>query len=209
MTDNKDFVTVQKEALKPCPFCGSTDIGNVSSHHPGPAYALHANDTIFAVNCKECGAGVPNRYRNDLVVDAWNRRAMLQAAPAAPASDADARPSAAPNPWKEAVLDVLAHNCIDAPLDESPRSILARVIAAEVQIALDPAVSADAQALIDRGRALAHGVQALDPNKVQLCRVDPPAYDNGQPCNCPEGTCRLWKGGFRPAGVKTGGGQHD
>ena len=36
----------------------------------------------------------------------------------------------------------------------------------------------------------------LDPNKVQLCRVDPPNYPNGQPCACPKGTCSLWKGGL-------------
>jgi hypothetical protein len=44
------------------------------------------------------------------------------------------------------------------------------------------------------GRGIA---RQLDPNKMQLCRVDPPEYTNGQPCNCPEGTCRLWKGGLR------------
>lgn len=73
-----------REALEPCPFCGSSDVRNVSSNHPGPAYHLHANDTIFAVNCGQCGASVPNRYRNELVVAAWNRRApRLEAAAAA------------------------------------------------------------------------------------------------------------------------------
>lgn len=62
------------EELKPCPFCGGTDIRNVSSRHPGPSYHLHADDTIFAVNCGDCGASVPNRYRNDLVCETWNRR---------------------------------------------------------------------------------------------------------------------------------------
>lgn len=60
--------------LKPCPFCGSTDVANVSGNYAGPSNRLHAGDEIFAVNCKECGASVPNRYRNELVVKAWNRR---------------------------------------------------------------------------------------------------------------------------------------
>lgn len=60
--------------LKPCPFCGSIDIGNVSSDFEGPSYHLHAGDKIFAVNCEKCGASVPNRYKNELVVQSWNRR---------------------------------------------------------------------------------------------------------------------------------------
>jgi hypothetical protein len=39
----------------------------------------------------------------------------------------------------------------------------------------------------------------LDPHKVQICRVDPIEYDNGQPCACPKGTCALWKGGLKSA----------
>jgi len=62
------------EELKPCPFCGSNDIGNVSASYSGPSNTFHAGDEIFAVNCRGCGASVPNRYRNDLVVEAWNRR---------------------------------------------------------------------------------------------------------------------------------------
>ena len=60
--------------LKPCPFCGSHDIANVSAGYAGPTDRWHAGDEIFAVNCKSCGASVPNRYRNDLVVDSWNKR---------------------------------------------------------------------------------------------------------------------------------------
>jgi len=63
------------DELQPCPFCGSTDIANVSAGTAGPTNRWHAGDTIFAVNCRRCGASVPNRYRNDLVVEAWNRRA--------------------------------------------------------------------------------------------------------------------------------------
>ena len=57
------------------------------------------------------------------------------------------------NQWKEAVLDELANCCMDATQDEPPRSILKRVIQWNVQVALDPAVSDAAQALIDQGAA--------------------------------------------------------
>lgn len=61
--------------LLPCPFCGSTDARNVSAGCAGPTNHFHAGDKIFAVNCGECGASVPNRYKNNLVVDAWNKLA--------------------------------------------------------------------------------------------------------------------------------------
>jgi hypothetical protein len=44
--------------------------------------------------------------------------------------------------------------------------------------------------------------RTLDPHKVQICRVAPIDYDNGQPCACPEGACGLWKGGMKPHGAK-------
>ncbi len=49
--------------------------------------------------------------------------------------------AASVNLWREAVLDRLAVLCMDAPQDEPPASILRRIIAAEVEIALDPSVS--------------------------------------------------------------------
>ena len=66
--------------LARCPFCGSSDIANVSAGHAGPSNHWHAGEEIFAVNCRGCGASVPNRYRNSLVVEAWNRRASIPAA---------------------------------------------------------------------------------------------------------------------------------
>ena len=65
------------DELKPCPFCGSADIANVSAGYAGPTNRWHAGDEIFAVNCRKCGASVPNRYRNDLVVEHWNSRAAI------------------------------------------------------------------------------------------------------------------------------------
>ena len=63
------------DELKPCPFCGSHDIANVSGGYAGPSNVWRRGDEIFAVNCKDCGASVPNRYMNELVVEAWNTRA--------------------------------------------------------------------------------------------------------------------------------------
>jgi hypothetical protein len=68
----------------------------------------------------------------------------------------------------------------------------------------------EADTAIDEERAAAGvSVTALDPNKVQICRVNPVAYDNGQPCACPVGTCNLWRGGLRPSGVKAVDSQSD
>jgi len=75
---NFDEQMATKEHLKPCPFCGSSDIANVSAGVCGPASHWHAGDKIFAVNCTQCGASVPNRYKNSLVVSEWNKRAEPQ-----------------------------------------------------------------------------------------------------------------------------------
>ena len=80
--------------LKPCPFCASHDIANVSAGHAGPTNVWHAGDEIFAVNCRKCGASVPNRYRNYLVVEAWNTRAT--AAMAQEGEVTGSQPSAPP-----------------------------------------------------------------------------------------------------------------
>lgn len=57
--------------------------------------------------------------------------------------------------WKVAVLDELVNCHMDAAVGTPPRDILKRVIAWHVQVALDPAVSEQAQALIDRGASVA------------------------------------------------------
>ena len=60
----------------------------------------------------------------------------------------------APNPWREAVHDALVILFeLNEKNAEDPRQAVADLVAAEVRIALDPAVSSDAQALIDRGKA--------------------------------------------------------
>ena len=56
--------------------------------------------------------------------------------------------------WRGAIEYALMVNCIDLPAPtEGPKEALARLVAWEVQIALDPAVSEAAQALVDKGRS--------------------------------------------------------
>lgn len=57
------------------------------------------------------------------------------------------------NVWRDAVQNAMVANCLDWTDDESPRSVVERLIAYENKLALDPSVCSDAQALIDRGRA--------------------------------------------------------
>ena len=67
--------------------------------------------------------------------------------------------AASVNLWREAILDRLAVLCMDAPQDEPPASILRRIIAAEVEIALDPSVS-DA---VPHRTLLQQALDALEP----------------------------------------------
>lgn len=57
-------------ALAECPCCGSLDVGG-------------AHDTV---NCYGCGLQITKPRPLQNAVDAWNKRAMLAAAPAAPAA---------------------------------------------------------------------------------------------------------------------------
>jgi hypothetical protein len=58
-----------------------------------------------------------------------------------------------PNPWKDEVIEklVISHN-YKAEHENDPAKALHDLLSWEVAIALDPQVSSDAQALIDRGR---------------------------------------------------------
>lgn len=44
------------------------------------------------------------------------------------------------NEWKEAVLDALAGHALDAPVTDSPKAIIDKIIVFAVQIATDPAI---------------------------------------------------------------------
>jgi hypothetical protein len=60
---------------------------------------------------------------------------------------------AAAKAWKEAVINsAVVGWTYSAADDDDPRGCLSRIMAMNQQIALDPAVSSDAEALIERGR---------------------------------------------------------
>jgi hypothetical protein len=54
------------------------------------------------------------------------------------------------NPWKEAIIEACVVNHLDWD-DNDPRKTLAALIAWECKCALDPDISEEAQALIERG----------------------------------------------------------
>jgi Lar family restriction alleviation protein len=55
--------------LKPCPFCGSKEVGVVET-----AYGNYANIFYFA-HCSDCGARTKSFRDGDDAEEAWNRRA--------------------------------------------------------------------------------------------------------------------------------------
>lgn len=77
------------------------------------------------------------------------------------------------NKWREAVIDALVVSCIyTAEHDSNPRKAINDLLAWESQIALDPAVSSDAQALIDQGRAeLAEVKKALAEERERCAKI--------------------------------------
>jgi hypothetical protein len=83
--------------------------------------------------------------------------------------------------WRSAIYEALI-NWNDAPLDgEAPRDALRRLIRLEVQAALDPAVSKNAETLVAQGRragvkeALQHarGYEAIAYQHGNLPALDP------------------------------------
>lgn len=69
-------------------------------------------------------------------------------------SQQEAAPPPAMGPWQAAVDEALVSHCLDCTgPDTNPREAVARLIAWATQMALDPSISEQAQALIDRGRA--------------------------------------------------------
>lgn len=61
--------------LKPCPFCDGIDIR--ITRHPGAGRGEHHGEDVYSMCCYDCGATFPNRYRRDLLVESWNRRAPM------------------------------------------------------------------------------------------------------------------------------------
>ena len=60
--------------LKPCPFCGSHDIGIAVERGAGTGI-FHRGEDIYGINCRDCGGSVPNMYNRDLIIERWNARA--------------------------------------------------------------------------------------------------------------------------------------
>lgn len=57
------------------------------------------------------------------------------------------------NEWKDVLIDCAVVNwCYRNEHENDPQKCLAAVIQQEIQFALDPAISAEARALIERGR---------------------------------------------------------
>lgn len=64
-------MTQQREALLPCPFCGSADI-----------VCPDQGDDDFATVCKSCGATSAFSHSSEVAASFWNRRAALSQSPA-------------------------------------------------------------------------------------------------------------------------------
>jgi len=56
----------------PCPFCGGIDIRH--DRHVGAGRGIHYGEDIYSMCCYNCGATFPNRYRLELLLEAWNQR---------------------------------------------------------------------------------------------------------------------------------------
>jgi len=92
--------------------------------------------------------------------------------------------------FREALIDalVIVHS-YTAEHDANPRKAVTDLIVVETQIALDPAVSSDAQALIDRGKKEAEQENAkLREALAELVRLD----DQYRPDPAPHEWARAW-----------------
>ena len=84
------------EDLKPCPFCGSTDLEEIyfddegdrleewmmeEANNDGCDYEsweeyLHVNGYVFCIDCTHCHGGITSIYSMDDAHVRWNRRAL-------------------------------------------------------------------------------------------------------------------------------------
>ncbi len=62
-------MTKPREDFKPCPFCEGADI-RCDKHHE----TRSPTGFVWSMCCYNCGATFPNRYKRELLVEAWNRR---------------------------------------------------------------------------------------------------------------------------------------
>lgn len=90
---------------------------------------------------------------------------------------------------RESMHDVVQErlDCLFAGMPDDPRKALDKLIAAEVAIALDPAVSLQAQALIDRGRVSAERCSSSTSSPPSSATIgnSARAADDAAPVACP------------------------
>lgn len=113
-----------------CPWC----------HYPRtrPLLYTRANASFLGV-CAHCGAHGPAADTEEGADAAWNHRT-----PETPPAD----------PWRQAIDDALISHALDCTADsDDPAARVRQLVEWAATIALNPAVSERAQALIDRGRA--------------------------------------------------------
>ena len=129
-------------AVLPCPFCGSTE----------GFYVVEGSTFSWrAITCRNCGEGTEVRHKNnsnepDSYITDWNAAAPYPAmlrkeldtlrAQLAEAQEQPVRHLM--NPWQRAIDEALIVNGLDCThASESPEQALARLIRAEVDIALN------------------------------------------------------------------------
>ena len=125
------------------------------------------------MSLREAAERLLERWESQQDMDTKAGEALFDALRAALAesamAEAEAPKAEAPNPWKEALLARLVNLWVVTEEHETnPRKAVADLIAGEVRIALDPAVSSDAQALIDRGKAEAPNAEPVESAEAEL-----------------------------------------
>ncbi len=63
------------EELKPCPFCGNTEIEIQHCHTPSVDPA--GREPYFPIGCHECGAWIDGSSTESEAIEAWNKRAKI------------------------------------------------------------------------------------------------------------------------------------
>lgn len=63
--EHAERIAEKDEWLKPCPFCGSKNVG---------AETFKPFELVYWVECKVCGSSGSRTTSLDKAVDAWNRR---------------------------------------------------------------------------------------------------------------------------------------
>jgi len=162
------------EELKPCPMCGKSVAKVTTSSDMFPEQEDEGNSESYAVVCDAhmpngpggCGASGGFAQTEGEAIAAWNRRA----APVEPE----------PNPWREAVIDrlVVLWNLTDDN-ENDPRRALADIERMVAMHALDPDISSEAQALIDRGRAEATAVEPEPADRQEYALEQSKSYSRG------------------------------